>query len=244
MADSFPGQKFKLKLIEKVKETPEVITFKFSSDKKVDFKAGQFMMFSFELEGKPVRRAYSISSSPAESTVNFTVKFELGGKGSEFFRSIKIGSEVIADGPYGKFVFEKADEMVFIAGGTGIAPFRSMVRYALDNEKLVEGNYPFRIAVIHSVRTPDDAIYRQEMSELSKQHGDFEYVATITRHSGGETWTKELGRINADMIKRYVVNPQKALIYVCGPKEMVNTVKDILASMNVDINRVRTERWG
>ena len=244
MAD-FPGQKFKLKLVEKVQETPEVITFKFLPDKKVDYKPGQFMIINLGIiDGKVTRRSYSIASSPTENELKMTVKFESGGKGSEFFKNLEIGSSIDVDGPYGKFVFEKAEEMVFIAGGTGIAPFRSMIKYALDHEKTINGNYPFKIAVIHSVRTPDDVIYKKEMAELNKKHGDFEYVATITRHKGGETWTGELGRITADMIKRYVINPQKALIYVCGPKDMVNTVKDILVSMNVDINRVRVERWG
>lgn len=228
-----------------VQETADVKTFRLEADSPLpfDFLAGQFIVLHFEIydeaKGKVRRknRAFSISSSPLEKKfLEITVR-KTGFVSSFMHDALKVGDWVTVRSLGGKFIFQDglADELVLIAGGTGVAPFRSMIRYILQK------NLPVKVTLIYSSRTPSDILFREEFDALSAAHPDLRCVHTITRPRG-ESWRGNTGRISVGLLRRHVSN-LAALFYLCGPTPMIEEGVRLLKEMGVEEGRIRLEKW-
>jgi ferredoxin-NADP reductase len=227
-------------------ETPDTKTFRFDlgSYKPFPFLPGQFIIVTAELfnpkrnKVAPVNRAFSISSSPLEEDyLEITVKKYQDGRMTPWLHdSVVVGQAFDVKGPDGKFVFREGetDELVLIAGGIGIAPYRSIIRYILAR------GLPVRIRLIYSARTPADFAYQSEFDGLVKKHPNFECLYTVTREHEG--WTGRTGRVDATLLQNYLGNP-KALYYICGPDQMIKELTETLRKIGVADEAIRSERW-
>ncbi|MCL5102469.1 MAG: hypothetical protein M1544_03890 [Candidatus Marsarchaeota archaeon] len=224
-------------------ETPEVqlVRLKAVDGSTMAFDAGMFAMISgIEKDtGKiMVGRAFSIASEPNSEEMEYYVVKEHGGHTSYFLQS-KPGDRYQVMGPYGQFKFvpEENKKVVFIAGGTGFAPFMSMLRHI---KKINAGT---DVILIYSVKFPTEIIRKDELMQLKEELG-IKLLITVTRPQEGDGWTGKTGHVDANMIKEAAPDINDRTTYVCGPLPFVQAVKDALVKLNVPKDEIKADVWG
>jgi glycine betaine catabolism B len=208
------------------------------NDDAFDYAAGQAV--SIANHGSEPRRPYSIAAAPEDARRERCLELLIGvdadgAPGPDL--TLDAGQLIDVEGPFGTFTFPAAPEerrFVFIAGGTGIAPLRSMMRHALT--------LPHRnIGLFYSARTPDEFAYEQELRDLAGT-GDIEFRQTVTRASDAD-WSGPRGRLNRDALEELVHDPA-TLCFVCGPPALVDEMPKILKDLGIPRTRIRVEEWG
>jgi len=188
---------------------------------------------------EPRDTAYSIAAPPEEAVRSGSLELLVGVDGTGApgpHMTLERDSLVDIEGPIGHFTFPRqpADApCLFIAGGTGIAPLRAMIRRALASRDR-------RIGLLYSARTPRDFAFDREWHELARA-GRIEYRQTITRDTASE-WTGSRGRIGATELASLVHEPG-TICFVCGPPSMVEDVPRLLKNLGVTRDRIHIEEW-
>ena len=223
------------KLIAVIPETPNIQTLRL--ERPFDFKAGQAVQVT--LPGDSKKRFYSISSSPTEADrLDLTIKAELGSPLYASLFRLKEGTPIELFGPMGKFFLpeDQPGPFYFLAAGTGVAPFRSMIKWLLDKKPEVES------WLFHSARTPEDLIFREEFLQWGADKARFHYVPTFTQFSGIDP-EKETGRIGELMLRKHLPDPS-GIFLLCGPTAFVKDLELLLqATMHISADRIRREQW-
>ena len=190
--------------------------------------------------GQERRRPYSIASAPEdarrEDCLELLVGVDAEGRAGPHF-TLEPQALVDIDGPLGRFTFpDDPDEQrfVFIAGGTGIAPLRAMMRHALHGRHR-------QIGVLYSARAPGEFAYEAELRALARD-GRIELKQTITREIP-ENWAGPRGRISRADLSPLVHDPA-TLCFVCGPPALVEEMPKLLEELGVPRTRIRIEEWG
>lgn len=203
-----------------------------------DYAAGQAVMIGSH--GVEKRRPYSIASAPEDAKRDGFVELLIGVNDEGVpgpHLSLDPGALVDVEGPLGAFTFPPAPEescFVFIAGGTGIAPLRAMLRHAL--------HLPHRnIGLFYSVRTPDDFAFESELRDLAAA-GEIELRQTVTRAPEDADWSGARGRLDRATLAELVHDPE-TLCFVCGPAAMVDEMPRLLEDMGIPKSRIRIEEW-
>ncbi|HFB97840.1 MAG TPA: oxidoreductase, partial [Bryobacterales bacterium] len=206
----------KARLLEFRDIAPEVRHFVFEVDEveRFDFRPGQFVSLSDEVGGRKVTRAYSLASPPNGNRFELCLnRVKLGAFSPHLF-SLRPGGTVPMKGPYGSFTLrEPIRDAVFVATGTGVAPFRSML---LDG-RLWGADKDY--ALILGVRHPDAILYREEFEALEREHPNFRFVPVVSRPDA--EWRGRTGYVQ-DHVLEAVGGRRDIDVYVCGLKEMVN----------------------
>lgn len=184
---------------------------------------------------------YSIASAPedtaAHTFVEFLVKVDAQERWGEEFEPLRRGQQLRVMGPRGDFTFPDRPaerSFLFIAGGTGIAPLRAMLRHARAVRQ------PGTYRLLYSARTPDDFAYLAELRGMARR-GEIQLTATATR-AGNERWKGGRGRIAPEQIAALIDNPA-TLCFVCGPAPMVDEVPRMLRELGIDRTRIRLEEF-
>ena len=245
MAD-YPVLDRKYMLTEKVDETPEVLILGFEPEDKLPthFDAGMFMMISgLDQAGKRcVARAFSIASEPGSPRMEFfVIKNPTHGEhlGRSHFMDANVGDPFMLKGPSGQFKFDpvKDKKVLFIAGGTGLAPFMSMLRHI---KRINSGN---DVDLLYSEKFPTEIIRKDELHGYEQELG-IKMVVSVTRPQPGDGWTGPTGHIDAGMIKAAVPDYMERMCYICGPLAFVKAMKDSLASLGMKPERISADVWG
>ncbi len=227
----------KLKLISKTPAAHELFCLRFSvtpSDFK--FQAGQFLSINF---GENKWRAYSIASSPREKEVELAVRLVPNGVASEIFRESKINDEFVFKGPFSDFhIAEDAEEIIFCATGTGIAPIRSMIG-GMENIKNK------KIKLFYGGKNENDLPYLNEVRKWDNEN--FEVFLGLSREIEEKNWENETF-IKAEKcrITKFLEEEtfnDKCVFYLCGNGKMVESVCDILAKKGIDQKKIFFERF-
>lgn len=227
------------------RETPNVKTFRLMNPDggaiPFTFLPGQFLTFSAKLDGKPVRRSYTIASSPTQCDyVEITVKREDQGAESRYLHDhVAIGDRLEVSGPSGVFTFTgaEADSVVLISGGVGITPMMCVIRYLTDRA------FPGDIFFLYGARTPQDIIFREELEHLRRRHRNLHIAETIER-AEGTSWTGAVGNISKEFIAHAVPEIAWRRVHVCGPPAMMKAVKTDLLELGVAGEKIKTEAFG
>jgi ferredoxin-NADP reductase len=199
------------------------------------YRAGQSVQLG--LHGQPLRKYYSIASAPEEARrlgyLEFLVKVEADEAAAGHVRGLKRGSLVDIEGPFGRFwIPDRPAErrFLFVAGGTGIAPVRAMLRQALLTGLV--GTF----AVIYSARTPGEFVYAAELRALARL-GRIRLVLTATRgaHQG---WRGARGRIARSTLASLIRDPA-TLCFLCGPAAFTATVVPLLRELGISSRRIK-----
>jgi ferredoxin-NADP reductase len=220
-----------------LEETPDIRTFRFARPEGFDYRPGQFVMIRVQVDGKPVVRCYSISSSPeVAGYLEVSVKRQ-GLVSGLLHATIRPGAMLEVKGPSGPFVYPEGDglPLVLIAGGVGITPLRSMLRHAIVTE-------PSRpVTLLYSVKTESDIAYREELIALARRHPQLQLVVAV---SGGST-SRSLysGRIDARLLESVVPDRRNAIYMLCGPPAMIESLKKLLPQLGAEPARVRSEAF-
>ncbi len=231
----FVSQKEKLTLTlqnsrEIAKDTYEFI---FTPPHKIHYAPGQYFEWTLShknSDARGVRRYFTIASSPTENQLKLGIKMS-PVSGSSFKKkllSLKPGDLLIAGQLAGDFILpkEKNKKLVFIAGGIGITPFRSMIEYLIDS------NESRQVILFYSNKTFDEIAYKDIFQKAQKNGIITVYVLTDEKNVPHE-FNGETGRINEAMIKKYVTDIKQRTYYLSGPAAMVHAYKEMLVGMGV-----------
>jgi ferredoxin-NADP reductase len=202
------------------------------------FRSGQAALIGGH--GQTHRRPYSIASSPDDATrhrrIEFLLKVDSGGLAGLHLPQLTRGVRVDLDGPSGSFTLPDAaaPAYLFVAGGTGIAPLRSMLRH------LIATGVRVPMSVLYSARTPLELAYRGELERLARRRL-IRLMTTVTGEPGGD-WPGERGRIGARQLAAMLPQPD-ALSFICGPPALVDDVPPLLRQLGQGSGQIRIEEW-
>ncbi len=188
------------------------------------FKPGQFVLFDVPLVDHPSdiqARAFSLGSTPTEDGLLFVAKFIPEGRASKWLKNIiRHGSEVMMKGPFGNFTLDRATAKgyVFIATGTGVAPFRSQIKDTLETGD------KRRMDLIFGVRSEEDLFWQEELIALTQQYDNFYLHLALSNPS--DTWVGHRGRVQT-LVPQIIHDFATKNIYVCGSPDMTTELKKL-----------------
>jgi ferredoxin-NADP reductase len=221
-------------------ELPQVTSF--------DFAPGQFVTLDLPIHEKLNKRirSYSIASWPdGTNVIELVIVWLEGGAGTTYlFNEVRVGSELTLRGPQGIFTLPDAIEkdLFFICTGTGIAPFRSMSHHILNHNIAHQDIY-----LIFGCRRFEDALYRQEMTELAEQIACFHYIPTFSR----ETVTADYPQIRTGYVHTIYEElcprqeiPRPAHFFLCGWKNMIDEARERIQALGYDRKSIHQELYG
>jgi ferredoxin-NADP reductase len=224
-------------------ETPQVKTFRLVEPRggplPFTYLPGQFLTVSVSPEGRAVRRSYTIASSPTRrDACEITVRREPEGVVSRHLHDqVHEGALIEIVAPSGRFTFvgEEAASIVLIAGGVGITPMMSVVRYLTDRA------WPGELFLIYAARLEADVIFREEIEHLARRYPNL-HVTLVVEEAGAE-WPHVTGRLSTGVLEQSVPQIRERRIHLCGPPAMMSAVKSQLAQLGVPANQVETEAF-
>ena len=237
--------KGKLRVAAIFDETPNVKTFRLRDPGggpiPFSFEPGQFLTYSAEIDGKLVRRSYTIASSAAQTAyVETTIKREDKGIFSDYMhQKVSEGDLVDVMGPSGAFTFtgKESEGVVLIGGGVGITPLMAAIRYLDDTA------WPGEIFLIYGAQTTEHFIFRSELEFRQRRMRHLHVAATMAR-AAGTSWMGAEGQISREFLTQSVPDLVKRRIHLCGPPGMMQTMKKLLAEIGVPAEQIKTEAFG
>ena len=225
------------KLIESSEIAPEVRHFVFEVPgvEKFTFVPGQFVSMNQVINEKKITRAYSIASAPSE-TNRFELCLNLVHEGllSPRLFEMQPGDTIEIRPPLGMFVLRNPPrDAIFIATGTGIAPFRSILK-----ARLSETSQAFTL--VFGVRHESHLMYRAEFEEMARKYPHFRFLPTLSRPTA--SWTGRSGHVQAHL-EEAVGERRDVDVFLCGLKLMVDDVRNILKEMGFDRKQILFEKY-
>ncbi|MFB9887419.1 hybrid-cluster NAD(P)-dependent oxidoreductase [Balneatrix alpica] len=233
-----------VRCVKVIQETWDVRTFCFMAEQPVlfFFKPGQFVTLELEIEGKPIMRSYTISSSPSVPySFSITVKRVPGGQVSNWLHdNMQEGNELAVHGPVGLFnaIDYPSDKILYLSGGVGVTPVMSMARWYFDTNANVD------MVFVHSARSPKDIIFRRELEHMDSRVANFRVALICERQEIGETWSGYRGFLNQAMLELIAPDFMEREIFCCGPTPYMNAVKRMLEANGFDMSRYHEESFG
>lgn len=230
-----------VRLIRSEPVARETMAFHFEKPKDFEFRAGQFgdvtLIDPPETDAEGNVRGFSFITAPYESTIGFATRLRDTAY-KRVLRRLAPGSEVKLDAPYGDFTLHRKESRpaVFIIGGIGATPVRSMVAQATHDRSA------HRILLLHANRTNDDAPFQADFRRFAEENPNFRFVPVL---SGAvpAAWNGERGRIAAETIRRWVPELAEPIWYLSGPEGMVKAMRRLLVELAVDEDDIRTEEF-
>ncbi len=199
------------------------------------FIAGQFVSLTEMVNGKKVTRAYSIASRPKKNTFELCINLVHDGVFTPHLFALKPGETIEMKGPHGAFVMKKPlSNSLFVATGTGIAPFRPMLQESLEVDTVSQ------YILVFGVRYENMLMYKEEFEALEKQYANFKFICTVTRPT--EAWKGNAGRVQQYVLGS-IGDRKDFNVYICGLKEMVNDVRDKLKDLGFEKQQIHFERY-
>jgi ferredoxin-NADP reductase len=205
-----------------------------------DFTSGQYVMISyFNKKGRfSGKRAFSIASSPLEKRY-IQLGIKIGGKFTQGLAELQPGDEVSVYGPFGHFVYdERVSETVFIAGGIGITPFMSALRYA-DGKGISN-----RLTLIYSNKTLASAVYFEEIRALEKRNSNIWAFFAITEEKLQQEMADVFNsRVDERIIKAIAGDLRHKDFYICGPDKFMRAIASQLEALGIPGARIKQEQF-
>ncbi|MBI4085431.1 MAG: hypothetical protein HY432_02940 [Candidatus Liptonbacteria bacterium] len=236
-----PKKKYIFQLARKELVGTGIYDFVFETEDKVKFKPGQYLEWTLGHEKPDTRgnrRYFTIASSPTEKEVRLGIKFyESPSTFKKKLASLESGSKIIAGQLSGDFVLprNKDKKLAFLAGGIGVTPFRSIVKYLLDK------NEQRQITLLYSSKNPSEIAYRNIFREAEEKLG----MKIVYALSGDKEILADknarIGIVNREMIEKEIPDYKERTFYVSGPHSMVEAMKKVLLEMGVGRIRIKTD---
>src|SRR5450755_2404674 len=222
----------------KLKDRKEIaegtMAFRFEKPSGWAFKAGQYLDMTLldpsETDSEGNMRSFSIASAPHEETLMVVTRMR-DTAFKRVLRAMPFGTAVKIEGPSGDLILQNdsARTAVFLAGGIGITPFRSIVQWAA-NEKL-----PNRIVLFYSNRRPEDAPFLAELQSLERDNPKYKLIASMTEmEKSHHPWNSETGFIDQGMLRRHLKDAASPIYYIAGPPAMVKGMHETLNKAGIN----------
>lgn len=192
------------------------------------------------LHDSPLRKPYSIASAPWEfsktGVLHLLAQVDESGALDPHLELAAPGTLIDLEGPFGTFGLPPAladRPLLFVAGGTGVAPLRSIIM-----ERLSQPNVP-AISLVYSARSPEQFAYRSELDAMALA-GRINLMLTVSR--AGDAWDGRLGRIDEELLRAAMPSPD-ACCLICGPPQLVSDTTQLLRGIGVSADRILTEKY-
>ena len=234
---------YQIKLASKKEVASGTMAFHFEKPKDFTFKAGQFADFTLsnpsQTDAEGNTRGFSLASAPYEEDLMVATRM----RDTAFKRELKVmkpGTEVAMDAPYGSLTLHNNAQIpaVFLTGGIGITPVRSIVLQAA-RDKL-----PHKIFVFDSNRTPEATAFLDELREIPKDNPNCTFVGTMTEMQNSKSeWQGETGYVTKAMLMKHIDDLTLPIYYVSGPASMVAAMRKLLNESGVNDDNIRTEEF-
>ena len=236
-----PIYKTKLKGREEI--AVGTMAFRFVKPEGFTYKAGQFGDFTLinpsETDGEGNTRGFSLTSAPFEDDIMFATRMR-DTAFKRVLRTMEIGTEVSMDAPYGSFTIHNNSRIpaVFLTGGIGVTPVRSIVLQAAHD------NLPHKIFLFDSNRKPEDSAFLDELMQAEQINLNYIFIGTMTEmEKSDRKWDGETGYVNKPMIEKHVGDLMLPIYYLAGPASMVMAMRQTLNEAGVDDDNIRTEEF-
>lgn len=209
------------------------------------FGAGKYLTVFVTINGMPVTRAYSISSSPKaslEGKYELTIKLVDGGLVSRYILdNWQVGTEVTVSAPEGNFEYQPlrdAKTVIGLAGGSGITPFLSMA------QAIADGDEDFELTLLYGSRNKDNILFFDELAALEKACPKFRVVHVLSDKDAKAGKGFEKGFLTAELIQKYAPADAPYSVFLCGPQQMYEFVDKELAKLDLERKFIRHEMFG
>jgi ferredoxin-NADP reductase len=235
---------YQMTLVDRQRIARDTMAFWFQvNGASFEFRAGQHADFVFE---RPCTgsendncRTFSFASSPHD---NRPVMIAMRMRKTAFKSALKAvdrGTNFIVSRPRGSFTLHRdfTRPAVFLAGGIGITPIRSILQWATQE------HLPHKLYLFYSNREADDAAFIEEFESTTARNPNFTFIPTVTGHRT-LAWPYEKGHINRGMLTRYLLGLNGPVYYIAGPSGMVNAMTNLLHASGVSDDDVKTEEFG
>lgn len=244
--------KLELKLLEKVSHKgTDIMSFRFSrsddQNNNLNYKAGQYSVLDLGTMQDPEgpTRSFTIASSPTEKDVIMITTRIRDTPFKQKLSRLEEGTAVKIMAPAGNFTLPQdySVPLVFLSGGIGVTPFRSMIKYAADKQ------LPLKIAMFDSNRNQANILYKDEFDSCAKVNTNLRIIYTITKEEDNNLssdWKGERGYIDAVMLAKYLTKYElvNSIFYICGPPAMLNAMQKLLSEeIGVPDERIRIEEF-
>lgn len=215
--------------------SPSVFELAFTPDRPLAFEAGQYVSVVVPHDDKPLRRPYSIASAPGKSPIELCIQRIESGPGNSYLAGLKAGDSFSCFAPYGFLVFHPKPErdVIFIATGTGIAPFRSMIL-----SETFKQNPPRKSTCLLGVRTEDELLYASDLSGIP----GMEWVPCVSRPNTKLPEGLWRGRVTDHLVQHQAsLKFAETDFYLCGNGAMIDEVKKFLKANGVTKESIHQE---
>lgn len=222
-----------VRVIDNRREAPDAHTLILEKPEGFSFKAGQYVLLQIPINGRPLRRSYSLASAPHEKELHITIRTQEQGRVSPTLAKLQTNDQIGVLGPVGEFTRGEEKHSVFVAAGAGITPFISMLREAKKQ------NNQQRTTILYTNKTPQQELYSQEL-EIHAQQANTTLHKTITRPLPG--YQGRTGRLNKQDLQEHLND--NTVYYLCGSNDMVRAFTTKLLELGATPEQIRTENYG
>ncbi len=235
-------RQMRLRVVEVRRTTPtsKCLRFERTDGPLPPFQAGQYICLQCQIGDVLTSRPYSISSAPGRPWLEITVREVAPGfVAPHLLEAVEPGDEMTSSGPLGHFHREPlidGEDLVLLAGGSGITPFMSIIR------QQQELGWPLTINLLYGSRVADDVIYGDELRELAR--GNDRFRCTVVLSEPSQDHDGPGGMLDAELIREEVGSLEGKTYYLCGPPEMLSFCLTELHSLGIPPERIRRERSG
>ncbi|MEO1374733.1 MAG: FHA domain-containing protein [Cyanobacteria bacterium J06635_10] len=249
---------FIVKCTKVIEETHDVKTFSFVAEPPIlfndisfNYKPGQFVMLDLEIDGKPCKRAYSISSSPSRpynleitvkrvSAPSFQPDLPPGLVSNWLHDNLEVGNQLKISPPMGDFTCfdNQHQKLLFISAGSGITPLMSMSRWLCDTKA------DYDIIFIYSARSQEDIIFLEELELMALRYSNFHLAITLTGKELDSTWSGYTGRLNETMLLEVAPDFKERIVYSCGSCGFIENLQTMLSELKFPMDNYYQESFG
>jgi ferredoxin-NADP reductase len=257
---SYSSAEYNLVLLEKQKyDGTDAMSFKFSEEdqggnsepknkRNFNYAAGQFAFFDiggvYNDPKGPIRH-FTLASSPTEEFIMVSTRIRESPY-KKRFASLEEGTKVKVKGPQGKFTLhdDYSKSAIFLSGGIGVTPFRSMIKYSTDK------NLPIKIIMFDSNKNLQNILFKNVFDDCVNRNKNLTIIYTITEEEQNRStptdWKGEIGRIDRAMLMKHLRADEleKSIFYICGPPAMIKAMQDLLQQeIQIPKERIKVEEF-
>lgn len=229
----------KVKLVERIKRTPTVESFRFACEETITFLPGQFCQVIFEennIHGKDLNKFLSLSSSPAKDYLEVTKRLS-ESQFSQRLKSLTIGDEVLLNLPMGTCVFKNNDKKIgFLIGGIGITPVISIIEYIMDKKLDTD------VALFYSNSNEEGIAFKNELDAWRLINKNLKIFYTVTELASKDK-TIYYSRINKEILSSNVCDVPARVNFIFGPPKMVEAMENLCMELGCRRDNVKTEKF-
>ena len=224
---------FETTVVETIQRTPDIKSIRFEKPQEFDYFAGQFIFITLKNGPGEMTKHFTLSSSPTENFLEITKRLT-GHPFSNALANLKPGDRASMKGAFGDFIFQgEHNKVTMLSGGIGITPLRSMIKYSVDRRLNSD------IILLYSNRLEDDIAFKEELENLQVENPNIKVIETVTKPS--PDWKGISGRINAEMVKKYIPDFLERTFYTSGPQKMVDAMVSLLKELKVPDEQIKQE---